>query len=509
MRHLHLLAVGFTGIVGVAGWLASSASAQAPERDINPPVANCNVTPEAVEVKSPPGSGKPSSFKVTPITPDLLTSGQPCQQVVSTVGRAGDDTVTNRQRGFDFYSWLTFIAMNSPADGKTTIGKGPRPGGDAMTMWENLENYRPLADVMQNDDGKRKWGTRHVPDECKSLDGPGKIVFHLGEEAFNQPFKTGPLIDQDGNYALFDILMNRPMFDFIEVNRLFSRRGQEEFDKEIEFPSGKNPEKNAAGQITAPGQMGAIMLKVSYRILDPVANSDLINQFHTSDALIYFPGPPLTKTGPTCVEKKLGLIGFHVGHKTRFAPQWVWTSFEHVSNVPDDVDVNEQVKTGKSLPLPRYTFFNKDCKDCEVNATPPKPWHPPASLKFPTTYRSQVVRTKMIPSHTQRDVDQLNQSFRSILKGTVWENYILLTTQWPSDFEGIRTDPTGAPAPTYLANSTLETYSQGKVPLASSSCMACHGNAVSFQRRESDPGKFDGKPFNQSDFTFILEKAAP
>jgi len=62
--------------------------------------------------------------------------------------------------------------------------------------------------------------------------------------------------------------------------------------------------------------------------------------------------------------------------------------------------------------------------------------------------------------------------------------------------------------PTFLANSTLETYSQGQVPLASSSCMACHGNAVSHQRRSpsanpNDPDNF----FNQSDFTFMLEKA--
>jgi hypothetical protein len=507
MRHLRSLTVVFTGALGVAGISVSPALAQAP--DINPPVANCNMTPEAVEVKPPAGSNAPSTFTVTPITPDLLKSGQPCHQIVNSVGRAGDDTVTNRQRGFDFYSWLTFIAMNSPADGTTVIGKGTRPGGDAMTMWEDLKNYRPLADVMQNDDAKRAWGSRHVPDECKKFDGPGKIVFQLGEEAFNQPFKTGPLIDQDGNYALFDILMNKPMFDFIDVNRLFSRREQEKFDKEIDFPIGINPSKDAAGQ-PVPGRMGAIMLKVSYRILDPVKNADLIKQFHTSDALIYFPGPPFTKTGPTCVEKKLGLIGFHVGHKTRFAPQWVWTSFEHVSNVPDEADVRERAKTGKPLPLGRYNFFNAYCKDCgEPNTTPPKPWHPPASLQFPTSYRSQVVRTKMVPGHTQKDVDQLNQSFRNILKGTVWENYILLTTQWPSDFAG-KIDPVGAAAPTYLANSTLETYSQGKVPLASSSCMACHGNAVSFQNRERvDPSKFDGRPFNQSDFTFILEKAAP
>jgi hypothetical protein len=99
---------------------------------------------------------------------------------------------------------------------------------------------------------------------------------------------------------------------------------------------------------------------------------------------------------------------------------------------------------------------------------------------------------------------------------------MLLSTQWPSNFDCAhrvsddtnpepRTDfkkepdMTCAPAPTYLANSTLETYSQGDDPLASSSCMACHGNAVSFQQRPPNLSSEDF--FNQSDFTFMLEKA--
>ena len=36
--------------------------------------------------------------------------------------------------------------------------------------------------------------------------------------------------------------------------------------------------------------------------------------------------------------------------------------------------------------------------------------------------------------------------------------------------------------------------------------MACHGNAVSYQLDRSAK-IVDGKGFNQSDFTFILEKA--
>jgi hypothetical protein len=57
-----------------------------------------------------------------------------------------------------------------------------------------------------------------------------------------------------------------------------------------------------------------------------------------------------------------------------------------------------------------------------------------------------------------------------------------------------------------MANSTLETYSQGDIPQASSSCIGCHGNAVGFLTRA--PNAKPGEIFlNQSDFTFMLEKA--
>jgi hypothetical protein len=502
MRKTSLLLTGASLFAAAAllSWpYPSQGQAPAAARDINPPVENCNTTPDTI-----PDPANPGKRITTPIVAELLTKGQPCQQRVSRDGLLDGNPLGNLQRGFDFYSWLTFIAMNSPADG-TPIGRGPKPGGDAVSKWEDLTNFRPLGDVMLAKGGKPTWGTRIVPAECRKLDGPNKIIFHLGEEAFNQPFKSGPLIDQDGNFALFDILMNRPMFDFIDVNGLYSKQGQQAFKDPIRFPPGNNPGPDTSPE---PGRMGAIMLKVSYRILDPEKNKDLISRFHTADALVYFPGPPATKTGPACVEKKLGLVGFHVGHKTRFAPQWVWTSFEHVSNVPDAVQDGSVEKK-----LDRYNFFNVACTtDCPaVNDTPPQPWDPDTSLQFKGPYRSQVVRTRMLPGAVIDEAAKLNEAFRGLLKGTVWENYELLATQWPSNSQCVAeveklekekkdlmsvVDPTCAPAPTYLANTTLETYSQGRIPLASSSCMACHGNATT-----------QHVPAMLSDFTFILEKA--
>ena len=479
MRNRQWLAVATASAISICV-LGGSACAQAPAEgaanDSNPPVAHCNVTPDTNQASNPP------KIEPTPIDAKLLTSGQPCQEIVSTKGLLADDLLGNLQRGFDFYSWLTFIALNSPADGKT-IGQGPRPGGDAPTKWEALENYRPLADVMLSDGSAPTWGTRVVPELCKKLDAPGKIILQLDEVAWSQPFRTGPLIDQSGNYALFDIMMNRPMFDFIAGHGLYSQQGQENFDQVVQFPAGIKPGNGT------PGRMGAVMIKVAWRILDGDEDKNLISQFHTADALIYFPGPPATKIGPACVAKTLGLVGFHVGHKTDSAPQWLWSSFEHVRNVPDQ----SEIKSRKLAPY--YNFFSAACKQCPTNQTPPDPWDPPVTLKFHSDYKSQVVRENVLPPPVIAEVAELNRGFRALLKNTVWENYMLLTTQWPSD-SASTTDPNGAPAPTYLANTTLETYSQGVIPLASSSCMACHGNATTRHQ-----------PATPSDFTFILEKA--
>lgn len=141
-------------------------------------------------------------------------------------------------------------------------------------------------------------------------------------------------------------------------------------------------------------------------------------------------------------------------------------------------------------------------------------------LKFhDDKFKSQIVReTPLTPA-----AKNMNAIFQSMLANSVWKNYMLISTQWPSNTNNCtklisknspdpetdffkQPDMTCSPAPTFLANSTLETYSQGDTPLASSSCIACHGNAVGFQTSASKPQP--GKPnLNQSDFTFMLEKA--
>jgi hypothetical protein len=479
----------------------------------------------------------------------ILKSGLPCQENVGT-GAQGDPAgiedsgLENLQRGFDFYSWRTFLALNSPDDGTTPVEKAQ---ADTPTKWEHMNNFKQLLDVMLPADqqppiwpavakGMNDERERLMPQACRDLlnarpdlvkDLPNRMIVKMIEESFNEPFKTGPLIDQQGHYAIFDILMNRQMFDYITVNHLNTKAGQAaNADLAVDFPPGQN---------TPTAAFGSFMLKVSWKILTP--EEIAAKTFHMRRALVLM--PPGEKR--PCLDKTLGLIGFHAVHKTAGRPQWIWTSFEHVKNVPDRNEVAANKLSGG------YNFFSVTCKaDCPVeNATPPFPWDPDPALELrfrkDDSFKSQIVRETPLTDAAKN----MNAVFHSMLPAnSVWQNYMLLSTQWPTAFlthcTGLHSqnagspspqtdfvkqpDMTCSPAPTYLANSTLETYSQAEkkadgkadsladlrdapaVPLATSSCIACHSNAVGFQRTASN--REGGRPnLNQSDFTFMLEKA--
>ena len=433
------------------------------------------------------------------LTPGLIAghtklgfSGLPCD--AGQVPTA-PTPVLRLQEGFDYFSWLTFLALNSPAN-------GGQIGADAQPIWET---WKQLPDVMEVGGAEPDpWDPHHNaghPKACDAQFQPGMMVIRMDlEETYNEPFKSGPLFDQNGNYAVFVIYMNQAMFEYIvppserhntsSQKSLYSIALQRHFKGPVNFPSGDK---------SGPG---SVMVKASWKILTA---KDDPSQYHTARAILYMP----TRANP-CQVVRVGLIGFHVGHKTKTRQQWVWTTFEHVRNVPTEKEVGDGTATGT------YSFYSVADKGREPNQTPPGAWGPDETKwdpSHPSSFKSQIVRTGANSQAISDELRTINSAFQASLKGTVWSNYELILTQWPSDFGcSNRTpldnpsleslpDSTCAPFPTYLANSTLETFSQpvmktGGVPLATSSCISCHNNATTHQI-----------PARRSDFTFILEKA--
>ncbi len=104
----------------------------------------------------------------------------------------------------------------------------------------------------------------------------------------------------------------------------------------------------------------------------------------------------------------------------------------------------------------------------------------------------QVTRFNPIPNTPQgASTLDLNAYYQQLLKGTVWQYYQLVITQWPSNpglsnFKlmqngGIYPQGSGAAFPVNAAtNTTMETYFQSQNDAAGAggnSCMSCHYRA--------------------------------
>lgn len=380
----------------------------------------------------------------------------------------GDVAAGASAADIDAFSWQSFVAVNWPADGNGKIGQA----GDNVAVWQF---WKRDTDILVAD-GKVPipWNSPSpIPSYCTEKAPPGtRILTSYSKGGVLGAFLTpgnGPLIDQNGEYVRFEILVNQAMYNFILANKLYSKAGQTAYNPGgvVAFPS---------GQLNGPP--GAVMLKVAWKILGA---GDDPKRFHAS--LAYIDNPSVT---PSCALKQVGLVGLHISHKTTNAPQWVWSTFEHVSNSP---------LVGSS-PQPPYSFNNGNSANnqhgCELahvcNVVPVGAWNPDTGTKTPV----QVARLEdMTPTAIVQN-SAYTAALSAVNTASVFANYRLVGTQFPSDITSA-SDPAGVPLPPFLANTTMETFLQGETPNVSSNCAGCHAQATMSDQRTSD-------------FTFILSR---
>ena len=392
------------------------------------------------------------------------------------------------QGDFDQLSWQTFVAINWPAHANGLPDESKKPGQakDNNTVWETWRESSSI--FLAGGIAPAPWGSSFeppssLPQECKDLLRSGnRLLTQVGKtpgiltEA-TQPFNTGPLIDQNGRYAHFEILVNQSMFQTIFNQKLYSKKAQEEV-KSVVFECGDSKE----------AKIGAIMVKAAWKHL---SLSEIEGgRFHAVKAVIYTP----PSQEPLIEEKwevaTVGLVGLHIVHKTKSSPQWIWSTFEQVDNCPTD---------GQGTPHTSYNFYNKNQPAAAINTPPKRPWNP--NKIEPEDRRPQIVRMLPIDAATQKLNASWQAKMREINPESVWQYYELVSTQWPTqpakdcDVEASApTNMSGTPAPQFLGNTTLESYIQGKVPNVSSSCIECHLNAVTTSSTFSD-------------FTYLLQRA--
>ncbi len=473
--------------------------------------------------------------------------------------------IAGLQALYDELSWQNFVAINWPTD---DAGHARHhlsdPGAPAWVGW------RESPEVFAEDGSPpAAWGSplRSLARRSHGLSGlpPGaglsvseRILLPARRsphaEGLNQPFSL-PLWDQSGGLVFYEVLINRAEFDYIVDNQLYNLDGQVAFasrhpGRDLDPGSCNHPNRSIvvfpAGRPDSD-EVGAIEIKLAWRVLSA---RDIESRYLTIDGWVprdlRVEGSCATSdlhvvaAGPDWKPARLGLVGFHIGHKTQSAPQWVWSTFEHIDNL--GVDRREAERLARHGQTLRPSFYDPTCPGCPVNtcAAPPQ--------------KNQLQR--LLPIERQTAV--LNAQMRHLLAahGSKLAYYELVGSQFPTQPEALPTRPRaepgcsgeeavpinlpdsvhnksgGRPHPVFLTNLTLESFFQRGVQPAclqvepgicpdplppgaptvfgSESCIGCHSSAPIASGGTPKPGTQEATYSTQlsGDYSWLLSQRA-
>jgi hypothetical protein len=199
---------------------------------------------------------------------------------------------------------------------------------------------------------------------------------------------------------------------------LWDSAGQSNFTNggnTVNFPSG-----------TANG-IGSMEIKAAWKVMGA---GDDTTKFYRIKAIVF---NDAEGNDPSVVT--LGLVGLHIIRRTPSQLNWVWSTFEQ-----NNVGTSFYDSTSKD-PINTPPAAGKE-QLVELDWATKKPLHKPTQAK-----RINAVEDPFVQA--------INAYYQNMLKGSVWENYHLVSTQW-INFESL--------TPIFLANLTLETYLQGPHP---------------------------------------------
>lgn len=397
--------------------------------------------------------------------PNSPCPGSTCPASITAASAAVPADACPREGEFqsdvDVFAWNSFIALNWPANLATCEGDPNQSilTGTGPRVWETYTLDSDIFVASPNQpaawcspamtaglSGRRFGSVRKISASlAETFPGIGEAV-------------GGVLTDQNGRFVRYEIRVNLDEYNYLTKNNLW--QASQQSGKTINFPQGPNDNPSRCG--AAPcGPVGAMEVKAAWKVLS--ASEIASGRFYTTQGTVFNDedGDPSPGANPVT----LGLVGFHILHKTESEATWFWSTFEQVDNTTS-------------------SFFNPNCSgsNCTANTqNAKKPYTELDPSGNPINAPTQVVRSTPIDK-TDSAAPALNAYYRALLKGSVWENYELVSTQWATG---------GAPAgtPAILANTTLETYIQ-----PNSSCMGCHKGATTTAG-------------SNADFSFLLGEA--
>lgn len=374
----------------------------------------------------------------------------------------------DQQCARDFQSWQIFAALSWP--GKIV----PTPGGVSVVEAD------PAAKV--GDGGDRVWELWMDPDavflpgavkpqwtpgqgapvKCpqgatgKAMVGrlaKASVAFDLDPDDFFTATVEQPLIDQDLNYVVFEIRLNQAEVGWVVDNTLYQREVVDGLTRNLVLPS------------------DAIETKAAWRILPDDMPEAQKARYYRQRATIVLDAAHVEgggSGGPVCIQRELGLIGLHIRHAS------LWSTFEQIDNVDAHGDVPP-------------TLNDPGCQTCATNVAPTdksgKPI-PSADYKWrlegPSAgalqgFPNVPAQITLAPGQAEFINAALNTWWQeTVLAGTVWANYRLITTNWIEN-------ESSQPRPSL--NTSLEPFLPSN-PSLPNACIDCHKFAQNGNKAE-------------------------
>lgn len=391
------------------------------------------------------------------------------------------------QPQFDQFGWQTFTYVNN-----TESGGAP--------LWTGWSSTVDLLAPIQAGDPVPAYGTHYYPDACQAvagyqnyrvLDQVDKVNDSLFE-AQTQGLSGKPVVDSNGNFLRYEILISEATYDDIVSNQYYEPSGQ----------AGGVSMLCAADTNTGPADpaSGAMNLKLAW-MEDPTDGGD--SSYYSEQFLVYTPADLTGDNTATCELGYHRLVGMHIARKTIGQQAWLWSTFEQVANAPDCTAAppgRDTKEHNTSCPAYSDTTYNLmpsattcadgACADC--NTAPAKNCSTAIGYcvhQGPAATAGLSALCRQVSSY-ETDV---NTGCKEQMAGTVWANYDLISTQWfasefpttcgnqsakvydgknvqAADLRPQVTLADGKQVP-YLANTSMESYER-------SNCMGCHSKSL-------------------------------
>jgi hypothetical protein len=369
----------------------------------------------------------------------------------------------------DNFAWRAFIALNWPSltdpARRGVPDRAKTPGDPGPRVWETFKARYELFQV--GSDGRPiappPWTTYDAANPCGAdVNGRAKTLATFDPfMEFNQFALPGaavnPLVAQNRTYTRYETRINELQYSALAFNGWSQGRNLPDQDHPLRLPA------------------GSIAVKAAWRVLNASDTPAVRARYYVvENANVVDVAKTLAARRVVCAKGDVALVGLHIVIRTPRRPQGLWSTFEHVDNVPPVGAGDAREPDAKDAGVP-YSYF--DASKPQLGLWPKfgSPATFPVSLDKPPKLDPepmQVVRRH--PIH--RSTMATNRAYWALpgIKGTVWEHYMLVAIQWPTRAYPIDPHNDGRYFPEArkenLVNTTIETYLQDPP----SSCMSCH-----------------------------------